>query len=75
MEENDTTKAFNPDLWFALGYITALVVLFATERIAKWISSEAIIYTIPPTPSSENGKHSETGEEVTSLVKEYTEHE
>jgi hypothetical protein len=73
MEEKNTAKAFNPDLWFALGYITALVVMFATEKIARWLSSEAIVYTIPP--ASENGATSETGETVTSLVKEGAESE
>lgn len=73
MDEENTGKPFNPDLWFALGYITALVVMYATEQIARWLSSEAIVYTIPP--SSENGKASDTGETVTSLVKEAVESE
>lgn len=74
MEEGKSNaQVSNADLWFAIGYITALVVMYLTSKLADYLSSEAVVYTIPP--SSENGAKSETGEKVTSLVKEYTEHE
>jgi hypothetical protein len=66
-------KATNADLWFLAGYVTAVVAMYLASKISEFLASEAVVYTIPP--ASENGKKSETGDEVTSLVKEYTEHE
>lgn len=74
MEENnsDLTKAFNPDLWFAFGYFTAIIVMYLTEKIAKYLSSEAVVYTMPP---SQNGNASSIGETVITLEKETADNE
>lgn len=74
MEGEKTNPRSNADLWFAAGYIAALVVMYLTSKLSEYLASEAVVYTIPPT-ASQNGNESATGEAVTSLVKEYTENE
>lgn len=62
-------KKGNPELWFALGYLTALSMMFFTDWVVKYLRSLEVPATVTPI-HSDNGKASVTGETVTSLVKE-----
>lgn len=70
MEEGKTTKNFDLLYWVSVAYL----VFYLFIKLSEWFPSKAIVYTIPP-KNSQNGKESETGETVTSLVKEPAEHE
>jgi hypothetical protein len=57
--------------WFAIGYLAAICVEIFIPRFIEWLTEDATVTVL----HSSNGNSGEKGEEVTSLVKEYTDNE